>query len=873
MDSREKSRHCAVLEKEDTDSLSRTWKTSAEFFRNAARSGEDIEDVIDLLADVFRQCSQVPTMEVLAEAIVLHCLQRSSAARLASIVSSVHYPLYFLRAVEDSAEQGADLLPHLSWLLQYPEEDMTVARVLRKYIQHGPPNRLAELFQSLTAIPQGRELLPRLIQEAGSNGVNVTAGLPVIANLLRQPQRRLLVSALLWTLPADLSLIIEPLHECLNDPEETTRRNAACCIAYQIAGLEPSPETVTDALRDPSHDVREAAFLLLRRLCTQKSFELTDGLVTALGEASLNPALKESIREFLWEAIRSRPRESARIRAALSGFPILPELHDANPVCSICASIPRSQEYSYEGEVPPAFEKLELVSSEEHSLPAEMRRCPECGSFYEYSFEAETEDMSHYVSIQLRRVAPAEMLSRARGSLLVRVQNSYPSLIENAKQNLDHPVRRERAEAAWALASHAIDHGEFDLLAALCANEDKIIRSEAIHEASAACDAGRESRPIGVLLAARLDDSAEEIGAVAARGLARLMIGQGDTEGLLDLLHRRPAVIASAAQQVWLALAASTLKAEPLIGRLTELIAHPLELARRYATLALKAAGFPGPGPEAGSLVTGRLEAFFSALSHSDARIRCDAADALRGALELNLNIDPAVPRLIELLVDQESAWHANRTLGALAGKGTSIAGAFPAIARQLTVRPEMREEFLETLRSAQNSGADLVSILPFLGPLLKDKKTGYSALYLIQKYPPSALIAIENDLREGMYGKNFEALHEQCCHLYTRVLVVQGRMEEVAEILRDPKRQIRSACVSILGTLCKEGYAGRLGQIASGIADNLRVESPFLQGGTASLLKRIAAESPEARSTVLSALAQVRHTAAVILLAELSSP
>lgn len=902
MDAVEKEKHRRILEAEDGDFLSRNWKASAEAFLAAVQAGEDIGDIVDLLAHTYRQCSQVPAMQPLAKAVVLQCLRSKDVQRLARIVQSVAYPEYFIHAMESAAASGADILPHVPWMLSNSTDEHTLARILCSHAGLDG-SALVPAVNLLGSTEAGQKILPRFLQECVERKVDLTWALPALRPMIAQDStRKRIVAVLVWIAQAgvDLSELEETLQSCIQDKDSGVRSDAAHCLAFHrtrklgpeaadflfshtdfvvrrsaIAALGLRQRMIpaigafdrlVRALFDPEAEVRGKGFVFLRSACANgQVFDIAPALMQELANSARHPEKTAVICEFLFYFLAARPEHAARIRTALPQIPEFAALRRGPAaVCAVCISIPRSQTYSNEGDVPSAVEVLERVSAEMHGLLAELRRCRQCGTYYAYNFEEETEDMVRYVTISVRRLTPDEILSTAKGSLRTELETKLPALLTQSRQNRDHPVRREREEAAWILSVHSLNSEDYAALADLLQSPDEVLRFQAMTALSERIKETRTPEKWSSLapnLKAALEDSSEPVQVAAAQTLAYLGIQKRQSTAVLELLlHKKAAVIAAAAELLWLGAAAIEFDSR-LVQRLRDLVTHPDELVRRYAAYCLKSAGYPGG-----------LSVFREALRNADAKTRCDAADALRGACEAGEDVSDSISDLVEMLPDPETAWHANETLKKAARAGISILPALPVICRLLSRQEGMRLEFLETLGAMRAGGADLSGQISALGPLLKDRRCGYSVLSLIEKLPTKTLATIEQDLRAAMNGKNFESLHETCCYLLTRVLVGQNRMNQVSEILTHEMRQIRGACVSILNTLCREGHGASFVPLAPVIARNLEIQSEFLRRDTISLLLAIAANSANAREEVLRAARQFRVPAAVEVLARLQS-
>ncbi len=886
----DRAAHRGVLEEEDSDYLSRNWQASAEAYLEAAKSGEDISEDIPILAQAYRDCSQVPTLEPLAAAIVIDCVRRRDAAGLADVAQSTAYPEYFLKAMERCALQGIDVGPHISWMLRHADSGFTLSRILNAWIQNGKGN-LAEVLRTLASSGSGQNFLPRFLKDA--DWKDSSDALAELKPVLGESKRRKdILSSLVWAAQAGASLspIVPELRKCLNDSERETAEDAAYCLAlhlarseaplgelmlHQAAGVRARAfagaafalrakysEVVFDellrGLADPDESVRRKSLEYLKLFCSAAP-PLSDSRRNLLREASRNPEAAREVLEFLFYYAEAQ-KDRRAVDAFAQSVPSLSSLLSPwTPICPVCESLPRNKEYSNESDVPPASKKLIELPPELSAGGGILLRCPECGTLYRYSASDETEDMVRSISIELERLSPYAAQSRARGDLQEQTKRELPGILEKAAANLDHPVRWQRAEAAWILASRAIAERTPELLDSLRMH-DEAVRLEA---ASCASDAVRNPELAGLrsdlcsLLQRMLPDQSQFVRKLASGGLAYAFAESGRISELRTLLVSEDAVVVSAAAfETWLAFSRGSLRAPDLTDALLDGCSHADADVRRYCGYALKETGFPADA-------SGRraVDVWTRLLHDERTDLRADAADSLRSAAEAGEDISAALPRLMELLSDPEVAWHANQTIQKAVRQGMDGSSVLPALQDLIVKNESMRAELLETIRTLQESGIDLSPCAKGIAATLASPDCSYSALNLLQSLPIESASTVKEELRTAMHGKNFESFHEQCCALLTRILISENRMSEIESLLQD-SRQIRGACTSALSPAALE-EPERILRLVPSIALNLKINSAFLREGSISLLESLAAISRNAREEVIRALSGIDLPAA----------
>jgi hypothetical protein len=149
--------------------------------------------------------------------------------------------------------------------------------------------------------------------------------------------------------------------------------------------------------------------------------------------------------------------------------------------CRICRNIPRSiQTYRASG-LPEEVKYLRPDIPHGRLVTDFVTKCPECDTFYAYSYDEEFEVVCSTEEIALRRLSPVECLKILSGGKLKHYEETLDQILGNYRNNLSHFEEYMRRESAWALAAYYLDRGDGESIGKeLLGNLDVSVRSEAL---------------------------------------------------------------------------------------------------------------------------------------------------------------------------------------------------------------------------------------------------------------------------------------------------------------------------------------------------------------------------------------------------------
>jgi len=148
------------------------------------------------------------------------------------------------------------------------------------------------------------------------------------------------------------------------------------------------------------------------------------------------------------------------------------------PVCSICSHLPREKSVEEMSDFDKAAGKLGLPEPTE-KWHTQVYRCPECGNYYEYTCNIDTEEQAEHTYIHLERLAPAKTLEALKGKEKKAYEKALPALLERLKADLDHPVEFMRSEATWALSQYYLNRCCWAEIEGLMGHKHPVVRREA----------------------------------------------------------------------------------------------------------------------------------------------------------------------------------------------------------------------------------------------------------------------------------------------------------------------------------------------------------------------------------------------------------
>lgn len=726
----------ALLREDDPDAFEGHWRRAAEWFGKAFRKGEDISPAIGLLEQRFQDSRQVPAMEALAKVLVTYHLTHSSLDRLLPLIRTVTYGdtviLNALRAHAGNRAKFERMLPLVSQVMSFSTM-FNVFAILDRHVGQSPA-RLVRIARLLAGHPASRDRVSDYLKEAVIAGrhrqMDFSPAMPVLAEVLADPKLKgRAAGSLIWIAEADIPLdaLVPVLEVLVADPDKEIRRGAAYALAYhrlstkdwpKLDALWTSPEFIHRrqavhamgvtliAHKRFSGEViaRLAAGLLDREAEIRKSCLELLGLAKAAFDLPVDPVTLDrlvgslpdpergdAVAEFLYYFAEKSPIAAGaleeRLAAAGAGGRAerlagqCREIRAAGrrASCNVCRFIPRKNSYSHPSDAERVLQRLVPDQPVEW---AQDRACPECGSYYRYSYseewESPTEGMSIDYEIELQRLTPPELRRLLPAEKLRERMPDYEAALARCREDLTHPERYLREDAAHALVLHALERQDPAAVNGLLGHEDGAVRQTALatwHAEWAQDPAAVPVEPYELALRKLHDDADSQTRSRAAEALCAHYAAKGDLARLHRFLERGNAEVQS--KVIDLLRSRPELDGTSLLPTLRRLAWSRDECVRHRAQAWLVEQAGRGTDP------SGILSVFLDRLASANRSWRKEAASAMA---ELAWTGTPEAPRVLELLIRTltagEARYYAYKALQKAAGGGFDLTPAFPRLLR-----------------------------------------------------------------------------------------------------------------------------------------------------------------------------------------------
>jgi hypothetical protein len=329
------------------------------------------------------------------------------------------------------------------------------------------------------------------------------------------------------------------------------------------------------------------------------------------------------------------------------------------PACELCMFIPREYACSSEIDVPKEVQKLQ---PEMPITWSGIRRCPQCGNYYETSYaveyESPTDGMSVGITIDIKRLSPPDALNILKDKDLDDLRQSYDGLIEKAVRLLEHPEKYLRDDAACTLTLHHLKRKNWKEIQSLLHHGEDNVRLTTLKML------GRGDlsmlAPLAGSLEEMLSDRSLEVKKEAACLLSHYYFHLRTLEKLIDLAGPDDPVMRG--RVIHMIRSAPGADMRPFMAIIREALASKDESLRYEATCALTEA------TDRKIEVPQGIEALTTLLGHEKKKIRDRAASTLK--IILRRIRDTAIPVLLALLADgQEGAAFALAQYGKMSRK------------------------------------------------------------------------------------------------------------------------------------------------------------------------------------------------------------
>ncbi|MCB9753660.1 MAG: hypothetical protein H6713_27270 [Myxococcales bacterium] len=539
---------------------------------------------------------------------------------------------------------------------------------------------------------------------------------------------------------------------------------------------------------------------------------------------------------------------------------------EARP-CAICRYLPRSQLYSAARSLPAEFSRLRPVEADAHRLGASaeapegtLLRCPECGAYYRHQHVEESIDINWIeVEITVERLLPRRALELLRGAARDAYRAGLEALVAANRRRLRHPRREVRVDATWFITRHELARGELASALTLLADEEEAVRLETL-EALLACGARAPEPALTTALRRALGDESAKVRERASR----LLVKTCEVESLASLLeHARAEVRGRAAARLRDELAAG--RVEPAVAlALARPLLHAPESREYEAGLGVLKAVATRPGwtePAVAALVE---------LAEDPARPderRIQALYRLSWLVGDGVELTPVVPALAALLEQPALRWAVHDTLRGAQNHGADIGAAAPALTRLLD-QPAVsfRGAIAGTLRRWEDEGGCLDAATPTIARGLADPdddELRYTCVDLIRRrldrgeYVREAIPPLERCVDDDA-----RYFRETGAELLARVLCGLGEHAALCELLARAGPIVRGGALAGVARELGRGDGSIAESVSDALLDALLEhmdhERRYVREQAETSLRRLAARGPEARAR-LQARARAR--------------
>lgn len=375
------------------------------------------------------------------------------------------------------------------------------------------------------------------------------------------------------------------------------------------------------------------------------------------------------------------------------------------PVCSICRHIPRH------GHEIPKEAKVLNCPKPTLGTGSAIRKCPECGTYYYYKYMEEYDDMYLDTTILLRRMDPAEVLTKLPPDEKEDYEARVPQLLAGYRENLGHPEEFARVEAAWMLTRYAVATSDWHAVEGLLAHEDPVVLRTVFHELSS-FDGGQI--PAGTTahgIRAGLQSEEPTIRSDASTILAKHAANSRDYHVLRDLLaHPAPEIVSSAGTQIWRGVRDENLDITPLETEIVPLTRSEEDGIRSPARHALVEA--------ITTVGANYLDAFITNLAAPNPDVREEAALSLSRLADKRVDISQALPRLGKLVTEKKTAYSSLQAiLSAASWTKADITPVIPDLVQLLdSTLKSYHTDACRCLYHAIKNGFDISAAYPVLG-------------------------------------------------------------------------------------------------------------------------------------------------------------
>lgn len=678
----------ATLQVHQLDSLAK-WEGAARVVLKAAEAGKDLGPFLAVIRQAYLESHQLPVMEPLAQAVARHYLNSHDLAGLCRLLQDPEFRPYLVKGLLPYASRLS--LEELSQLLQAPGP--WHALISRYCLLH--PELLSQIFESISARPETRKILPTLLQDMVIAGLNkrldMSQSVAWLAACENRPQA---LATMRWLVEADVDLgDASFLWEGLTAPDPEVQRLSAYCLSYQ-QGLRGSWSALDPCLQHQVVQVRLGATQALCVLLNSKAVDDSQ-LVQRLLDRLFDP--DEALRRFARQGLAAGQRQgrkvhldsvgglarqlsesdhqdevcqylywwmhgsaskaaqvqallqtAARRGATLSRLLATCEEAAAGQhpwACTICQFIPRQVHCTAAYDLPKNLDRLLPQQSYEVSG---SRHCPECQARYRVSYSEEYEDMCPNIEIEVVRLADPR---------------ANPQMLEHFQDYL-------RQDTAYALSQQALQARDWSALNGWIGHIDPLVREQALLALSTS---SVPRTPLLECLRARLDDPERSARQLAAQILLRYWVDNKETAPLEQILRQAPVDVRG-----WAILAivhSEGLDPVPLARPLQELCNHSDQELRSRAVQGVAWLGQRGYQSDS------ELKLLRGLLGHPEVETRQRALQGLESLVkEWGPQSDEIVAEVRQLLQSDRATRYYSLALLRSVATQAAIQSCFPAL-------------------------------------------------------------------------------------------------------------------------------------------------------------------------------------------------
>lgn len=871
---------------EDTGDAFATAKAKgSQYFIEQVKQGKDISEAVPALIDTYFSTHQVPAMDPAAEALTRHWLGRGELDDLLKMIAESEYRNSFSKAVQQIAVEGGDLYPAIPVLVRLiVEDEYLIAHAIAAYCGKHPHKRdmfLLDFSQAVLRDTRAREKFFRLCTELQYKGESPAIFLPLLAELVADERwQEKAISTLRWLSrsQSEMAKILPRLLAAMKTAKKDALQSLAYLVGYHYLEAQEQKNFAL-LLADPRTGVTFGILYACRAVLNNKEFSRifgeiagsvlrlmahADAKVADAALATLENAIEQNAAfRFLEADVKFLEEKKSDLRFAQLSYRLKPDKGTA--ACSICEKIKRKDTYSSEDSLPKSFQQFTNLGIAAKNNGYSLYRCPECGMYYEYNYDDEWDDMSHFVTISLNRLNTVEAEAAIPDDKKAEHAVDIKKLEELWATRLTHPLLWVRQEAVWVTAEARFFRKEWQNLEVFFRG-GKEVRAELKPLFLKYTMLYGDDNELRRLLENKLATDNEDLEHELAKALGQIYVHQKEAKSVMGLLENSSEMWRLAMVQVlWLA-ARNGYSVAPFAPVLKGLTRDQNTEVRRYARYCIDEAVERGEFDASRDLFGQLLQELKSG---DDQRIE-DACDGLEKLTEKQ-SIAEALPVLARLLNNKQVRWHVHRVIRNAMMAGQRIDVAIPALIKLVGKKPYAdRADELWTLRDAQEKGHDITAGKPIFLKMLSEYRTQSTAIEILGKMFAKGKIT-ESDLplmEKLMLKRQHDAYSEAAGYIIFDFCRKKKNSTRMRAMLTHENRNVRGLSCSRMAD--NSSQIREIGEFLDIFADNMTDKGWYVRVCSGSCLEKYAALGEKERQAVQRLIAKIAENQTNKELAEL---